>query len=336
MARWAFEHGAAAGRGTDTLPGRAGPSACRCVRSATRSACWRSRRGARSRARRASSATLLEALRAPGGARARARAARRRGARASALRAQTEEMRSSLLSRGVARPAHAARGDHRRGDDAARRRGARSTPTQRDELLDTIVEEAERLERLVANLLDMTRLESGGRRAAARVGPARGDRRRGARRGSRRVLERTRRCRLDLPEDLPLVAVDPVLFEQVAAQPARERGQVHAARLADRASRRAREGDASCSRWRTAGPGFAPGDEARVFEKFYRGGTRRCRGRPRARHLRRRSSRRTAARIGVENRTGGGALVSARRCRVDAAVRTERRRRRGTPEAARA
>lgn len=40
-------------------------------------------------------------------------------------------------------------------------RGAALEPATRDELVDAICVEAERLERLVANLLDMSRLQSG-------------------------------------------------------------------------------------------------------------------------------------------------------------------------------
>jgi two-component system, OmpR family, sensor histidine kinase KdpD len=81
------------------------------------------------------------------------------------------------------------------------------------ELLATIIEESERLNRFIANLLDMTRLESGSIKPNAAphdIGEIVGS-----------VLERARkilvhhRVEVDIAKDLPMLAVDPVLFEQV-------------------------------------------------------------------------------------------------------------------------
>jgi DNA-binding response OmpR family regulator len=89
----------------------------------------------------------------------------------------------------------------------------RGVDGQRDELLQMICEEADRLERLVTNLLDMTQLASGSLRVRREwtsleeiVGSALA--RLDARLGGRGV-------RTDLPEDLPLFSGDAVLLEQV-------------------------------------------------------------------------------------------------------------------------
>ncbi|MEJ0044059.1 MAG: histidine kinase dimerization/phospho-acceptor domain-containing protein [Rhizomicrobium sp.] len=83
---------------------------------------------------------------------------------------------------------------------------------QTHELLSTIRDEAERLDRFVGNLLDMSRLEAG----ALGVKPETADvkelvdvaRKRLARRlGAHRLV-------LDIPGDLPAVLVDPLLVEQ--------------------------------------------------------------------------------------------------------------------------
>ncbi|HWK45918.1 MAG TPA: sensor histidine kinase KdpD [Stellaceae bacterium] len=83
----------------------------------------------------------------------------------------------------------------------------------RDELITTAQDEAERLNRFVGNLLDMTRLESGGIMPKADpvdVGEVFGT-----------VLRRTagllvhHQVELAIAEDLPMVAVDSVLLEQV-------------------------------------------------------------------------------------------------------------------------
>ena len=127
MAQWAREHGRPAGRGTDTLPGepvavRTAPDLGRRARGARGAAPPRERRS-----HRASSATLLEALgRQAAVALDRVRLAEE--ARRAALRAKTEELRSGLLSAGLARPPDAARRDHRRGDACS---STRASPTPR-------------------------------------------------------------------------------------------------------------------------------------------------------------------------------------------------------------
>src|SRR5262249_27508235 len=81
------------------------------------------------------------------------------------------------------------------------------------DLLATIIDEAERLNRFIANLLDMTKLESGP------VGPNAALHDLGA--GVSSALERTsrilpqHRVEVALAKDLPMVEIDPVLFEQV-------------------------------------------------------------------------------------------------------------------------
>jgi len=83
----------------------------------------------------------------------------------------------------------------------------------KEELLGTVLDEAERLNRFIANLLDMTRLESGA------IAPNLGLHDINEIVGS--ALERARKIlaghkvEVDLPADLPMLRIDPVLFEQV-------------------------------------------------------------------------------------------------------------------------
>src|SRR4029077_17403436 len=86
-------------------------------------------------------------------------------------------------------------------------------PRERDELLATLQDEAERLNRFVTNLLDMTRLESGAIELkqdlvdiAEIVGAAL------ERAGN--VLAR-HRVEIEIDPNLPMVRVDSILFEQV-------------------------------------------------------------------------------------------------------------------------
>ena len=83
---------------------------------------------------------------------------------------------------------------------------------QTDELLATIREEAERLDRFVGNLLDMSRLEAG----ALGAKPEIIDVIELVEASTKRLARRLRHHKfvLDLPDDLPPVSADPLLMEQ--------------------------------------------------------------------------------------------------------------------------
>jgi two-component system, OmpR family, sensor histidine kinase KdpD len=148
-----------------------------------------------------------------------------------------------------------------------RRFGDKYDATDREELLATLEGEAERLNRFVANLLDMTRLESGAIQlkvdlvdAAEIIGAA---------------LERAgtvlakHRVEVSIEPDLPMLRLDPFLFDQVlfnlldnAAKYAMEGSRI------DIKARR--DGDVLAVEIIDEGPGIPPGDLERVFDKFYR------------------------------------------------------------------
>ena len=158
--KWAFENNRAAGRGADTLPGaqrlflplRTGARPGRRRRPR--------HRAARGRCSPPTQRRLLDALadQARGGDRARQP---RRGRRAARARGRDRAAAPALLtsiSHDLRTPLASILGA---GEHAARLRRAISTLRRASELLGTIQEEAERLNRFIANLLDMTRLESG-------------------------------------------------------------------------------------------------------------------------------------------------------------------------------
>ena len=140
-------------------------------------------------------------------------------------------------------------------------------PDARAELLSTIIEESERLNRFISNLLDMTRIGSGAMEpnyglhfVGDMVGTA-------LSRAAKIVVRHE--IVLDIPSDLPMLKVDPVLFEQVLFN------------LIDNAAKYAPEHTAIEIRgWRQgkniflsvadAGPGIPPDDTERVFDSFYR------------------------------------------------------------------
>jgi two-component system sensor histidine kinase KdpD len=300
VAKWVVEHGRAAGLGTDTLPGS--KAVCLPLQTAGEPIGVlaliprRGRFDAEQRSR-------LEAL-STQGALALERAVLAREAEASALRAKTEEMRSSLLSavsHDLRTPLAAITG----AVSALRDESARITGEQRGDLLATIAEEAERLERLVGNLLEMTQVESGSLRVRREwvpleeiVGAAltRMERSLGA-----------RPIRVSMAPELPLLSVDPVLFQQVFVN-LLENALKYTPPGSEIEIEGGARGDGVTIEVKDRGPGIPPGDEARVFEKFYRGahpavagaglGLAICKGIVEAH----------GGTIEAENRAGGGAL----------------------------
>lgn len=140
-------------------------------------------------------------------------------------------------------------------------------PDARGELLSTIIEESERLNRFISNLLDMTRIGSGAMEpnfglhfVGDMVGTA-------ISRAAKIIVRHE--IVLDIPSDLPMLKVDPVLFEQVlfnlidnAAKYAPENTQIEI--------RSWRQGKTIFLAVADAGPGIPPDDLERVFDSFYR------------------------------------------------------------------
>ena len=131
----------------------------------------------------------------------------------------------------------------------------------------TIIDESERLNRFIANLLDMTKLESGAvspNVALHDIGEIVGS----ALRRASRILSH-HDVELELAPDLPMLELDAVLFEQVLFN------------LLDNAAKYApAETTIRVQSWRTAesvclrvldeGSGIPAGDLDHIFDKFYR------------------------------------------------------------------
>ncbi|CAO4173392.1 histidine kinase [Methylorubrum populi] len=140
-------------------------------------------------------------------------------------------------------------------------------PEAKAELLATIIEESERLNRFIVNLLDMTRLEAG----AVTPNLAPQDVAETVDTALRRVdkVLSGHRVAVEIAPDLPTLRLDPVLFEQVLVN------------LLDNAAKYAPEGSAVTVRARQdgrsvrievldEGNGIPEADVERVFDKFYR------------------------------------------------------------------
>jgi two-component system sensor histidine kinase KdpD len=140
-------------------------------------------------------------------------------------------------------------------------------PAERADLLGTIIDEAERLNRFIANLLDMTKLEAGAVVPNAAPHDLH-DIVSTALRRAQRILA-AHRTELTLAADLPMVDVDAVLFEQVLFN------------LLDNAAKYAPTGSTIVIRsWQDGesvllqvldeGDGIPAEDLDQIFEKFYR------------------------------------------------------------------
>ena len=153
--------------------------------------------------------------------------------------------------------------------------GERLSAEKQRELLQTAYDETDHLNRLVHNLLELTRAETGGMQLRREwqsleeiVGAA-------LARLDHRL--RGRNVTVDVPADLPMLYVDELLIGQVL---------INLLENADRYSPpeapigiRARAALPSIVvEVHDGGPGFAPGDAQRVFEKFYRGASASGRG----------------------------------------------------------
>ncbi|HTL60117.1 MAG TPA: sensor histidine kinase KdpD [Nitrospira sp.] len=173
------------------------------------------------------------------------------------------------------------------------------------ELSRAIYREADRLDRLLKNLLDMMRIEAGAVQLKKDWHPL--DEIVGA--ALSRLEERLRnhRVKTTFPQDLPMVQIDGVLLEQVMMNLLE-----NAAKYAPTGSvveLSASAGDREVVvEVADRGQGIPPGEEARIFDKFYRAkpaveggvglGLTICRGIIEAH----------GGRIWAENRTGGGAV----------------------------
>lgn len=136
-------------------------------------------------------------------------------------------------------------------------------------LLQSIASEASRLGSLVSNLLSMTRIEAGSVRPTKDWQPI--EEVIGSALGRLEIQLEGRAVRTDLSPDLPLVALDPLLIEQVLANYVDNAAKYTAPGSPIEIRARAK-GDELLVEVRDWGPGLGPEEEARVFDKFYRAG----------------------------------------------------------------
>jgi two-component system sensor histidine kinase KdpD len=180
--------------------------------------------------------------------------------------AETERLRSALLtsiSHDLKTPLAAVLG----AAGTLRSYSENLSAGEKADLLATIIDESERLNRFIANLLDMTKLESGAitpnvalHDISEIVGSAL------VRTG--RILSR-HHVELELAPDLPMLELDPVLFEQALFNLLDNAGKYAPPETTVRIQAW-READAVCLRVLDEGDGIAAQDLEHIFDKFYR------------------------------------------------------------------
>ena len=185
------------------------------------------------------------------------------------LSAERERLRSALLtsiSHDLKTPLASILGSA----GTMKNRASSLSPAARDELITTIHDEAERLNRFIANLLDMTRLESGAIAPKLEwidVGDVIGS---AVRRAGPVLKEHN--IRIDVEPNLPLVRIDPVLFEQCLFNLLDNAGKYSDAGTQIQLLARSVEGKLELDVI-DEGSGIPPDDLERVFDKFFRAQT---------------------------------------------------------------
>ena len=304
VAAWTLEHGKAAGAGTDTLSGSKGLYLP--LRATARTlGVLAVQPSMEALPLDLEQRQLLDVL-----GRQTAMAIERgflvEAAEGNRARAEREELRSTLLSSV----------SHDLRTPLAAITGASSmllalpeTSELERELLQTVFEEATRLNRFVSNLLDMTKLESG--RFAVKKEWTPLEEVIGAALNRLDPELAGRDVTVQLAEDLPLVAMDGVLMEQAFFN-LLENTVKHTPKTAPLEIRAWHEPNVLLVEICDRGPGFAAGSERYVFDKFFRAPGSRTQGAGLGLAITRAIVTAHGGTISAENREGGGARFRLR------------------------
>ncbi len=189
-----------------------------------------------------------------------------REAEQALLKAETETLRNTLLSSV----------SHDLRTPLAAITGAATTLLQKDvtfavaerqELVETIYEEAEHLNQIIRNVLNMTRLEAGAITVKKEWQPLEEIIGAVLDRLSEKIKDRPLKTRL--PEDLPLLSFDPLLIEQVLMNLLDNAIKYTPQGTPIELSAAVKDGEVVVE-LEDRGPGVPPGEEERIFEKFVR------------------------------------------------------------------
>jgi len=272
VARWVHEHHQLAGLGTATLPGASalylplqaprGPVGVLGVRPADRHAL-----DAPDQLHQLETFANQTAL-------AIERAQLADEAQDAQVRIETERLRSSLLS-SVSHDLRTPLATITGAASTILESGPRLDAQTRQELLESVREEADRLNRLVQNLLEMTRLESGALQLRREWHPLEEVIGAALSRLGKKLAGR--KVHTSVPPDLPLVPIDDVLVEQVLVNLLDNAIKYTPAESPIRIMATSTD-EAVTVEISDRGPGLPRGEEDRIFEKFYRAQPDRGRG----------------------------------------------------------
>jgi len=304
VASWTFDHGQMAGLGTSTLP--ASPALYVPLQAAERvfGVVRVEPRDPRDVADPEKRQQLESFVRQAAVALERAALAERN--QASRLEVEAERLRTSLLS-SLSHDLRTPLGSIEGAASSLLDSGPAVSPEVRRELAETILDESRRMTRLVANLLDMIRVESGSLAVQKQWVPLEEVVGVALIRLDARLSDHT--VTTSLPPDLPLVSADDILLEQVFINLLENAAKYTAPGSPIEISAMARDGVVTVS-VADRGPGIPSGDETKIFDKFYRAsqgdtvggvglGLTICRGIIQAH----------GGRIWAERRAGGGAVL---------------------------
>jgi two-component system sensor histidine kinase KdpD len=228
-------------------------------------------------------------------------------AQAAVLEAETERTRSTLLasvSHDLRTPLATIAGV-----SSTLLRSSESLPPEtRRELIQSLNEQAERLNRFIGNLLDMTRLEAGAIALHKEWQPV--EEVIGAALGQLEGRLAGREVHTHVPDSLPLVPLDTILVGQALVNLLDNALKYTPAASPIEVSARV-EGDAVVIEVGDRGPGLAAGEEHRVFDKFYRRASADGQsGAGLGLAIAKAVAAAHGGRISAVNRPGGGALFS--------------------------
>jgi two-component system sensor histidine kinase KdpD len=264
VARWVFEHCRPAGHESDTLPAAdgwymplAGTHGTLGVFGVALARCTSPPSPAQRQ--------LLETFVAQT-ALALERALLSERAQRADVAVETERTRSTLLS-AVSHDLRTPLASITGTAEALLDEGGRLDVAGRRELLETIRDEARRLSRIIANLLDLTRLDTGAMRPRKELCPL--EEIVGSALERMRVQLASRPVKLDLPAEMLLVPVDPVLIEQVLTNLIENAVRYSPATSAIEIAAQVTGGSVAVSVG-DRGPGIPPGEEEHLFDRFYR------------------------------------------------------------------
>lgn len=264
VAQWAFDHDQMAGAGTNTLPGARAvylPLPASRGTTGVLGVCP----AEPGRLSDPEQLRLLESF-ANQIALALERAALAEEAQQAWMKVETELLRNTLLSsvsHDLRTPLAAITGA---ASTLLELRPPAPAESQR-ELIETIYDESERMDRVINNLLDMTRLEAGGLSIKKEWQPIQEIVGSALPHLDRRL--RGREVKVDIPRDALLVRADAVALEQVLTNLIDNAVEYTPPDTAIEIRAFARDGQVVVE-VADRGPGLPPGTEQRVFEKFFR------------------------------------------------------------------